>query len=74
MSTTTEKLTFNIKGGVPCSDDPLGCKAWVRKEQNDFGWDWFPTLVPAGPWKPISAFQISRNNLYVSNAALDIYR
>lgn len=26
---------------------------FVRKEQSDFGWDWGPAFVPAGPWQPV---------------------
>lgn len=52
----------------------LSCKAYARKEQNDFGWDWSPALVPAGPWRPIYAVQITRNQLYINNADFDIYR
>ncbi|KAK4497015.1 hypothetical protein PRZ48_011464 [Zasmidium cellare] len=68
-------------GGVnfidSCNNDTnneLSCKAYARKEQNDFGWDWSPSLVPAGPWRPIYAVQISQNELYINNAAIDIYR
>ncbi|MEM1210713.1 MAG: glycoside hydrolase family 2 protein [Planctomycetota bacterium] len=28
-------------------------RAWVRKEQCQFGWDWGPMLVTAGVWRPI---------------------
>lgn len=55
--------------------DVLGCKAYARKEQNDFGWDWSPHLVPAGPWRPIYAVELSNAEpIYVSNALVDIYR
>ncbi|KAF2170649.1 glycoside hydrolase family 2 protein [Zasmidium cellare ATCC 36951] len=56
------------------TDAELSCKAYARKEQNDFGWDWSPALVPAGPWRPLYAVQITRNQLYINNAAIDIYR
>lgn len=53
----------------------LGCKVYARKEQNDFGWDWSPHFVPAGPWRPIYAVQLtSEEPIYVSNALVDIYR
>lgn len=29
------------------------CRVYVRKAQYHFGWDWGPSLVTAGPWKPI---------------------
>lgn len=25
-------------------------RQFMRKEQNDFGWDWGPAFAPAGPW------------------------
>jgi beta-mannosidase len=59
-----------------CSDsNPLGCKVYARKEQNDFGWDWSPHLVPAGPWRPIYAVHLTQlKPVYVNNALIDIYR
>lgn len=60
-----------------CNDDAgheLSCKAYARKEQNDFGWDWSPSLVPAGPWRPIYAVQIKRDQVYINNALIDVYR
>ncbi|MFP4381480.1 MAG: beta-mannosidase [Candidatus Sumerlaeia bacterium] len=35
---------------------------WVRKEPCNFGWDWGPTLVTCGIWRPISivAFDTAR--------------
>lgn len=64
----------NIDGCNNGTDATLSCKAYARKEQNDFGWDWSPALVPAGPWRPIYAVQISQNQIYINNAAIDIYR
>jgi len=29
-------------------------RAWVRKAQCHFGWDWGPVIVTAGIWKPVS--------------------
>jgi beta-mannosidase len=51
----------------------------VRKEQNDFGWDWGPAFVPAGPWLPAFIIQNSsdvyaQNNTYIRNTLVDIYR
>jgi beta-mannosidase len=51
----------------------------VRKEQSDFGWDWGPAFVPAGPWLPAYVVQNSsdiyeNNNTYVRNALVDVYR
>ncbi|KXL49914.1 glycoside hydrolase family 2 protein [Acidomyces richmondensis BFW] len=59
-----------------CSaDNKLGCKIYARKEQNDFGWDWSPSLVPAGPWRPIYAVQLTcQSPVYVTNTLIDIYR
>ncbi len=41
---------------------PLSGRAWVRKEQCNFGWDWGPILVTAGIWRAISieAFDVAR--------------
>jgi beta-mannosidase len=54
-------------------------RQFVRKEQSDFGWDWGPAFVPAGPWLPAYVIQNStdiyeNNNTYVRNALVDIYR
>lgn len=47
----------------------------MRKEQNDFGWDWSPSFAPAGPWQSARVVQIPSNSpLYVRNALIDIYR
>ncbi len=37
-------------------------RAWVRKEPCNFGWDWGPTLVTCGIWRPIAivAFNTAR--------------
>ncbi|KAK4507591.1 hypothetical protein PRZ48_001326 [Zasmidium cellare] len=60
-----------------CNDNPgseLSCRIYARKEQSDLGWDWSPSLAPAGPWRPISAVQLTGNEIFVNNAAIDIYR
>ncbi|KAF2432108.1 putative beta-mannosidase [Tothia fuscella] len=54
-------------------------RQFVRKEQSDFGWDWGPAFVPAGPWQPAYILQNSsdiytNNNTYVRNTLVDIYR
>jgi beta-mannosidase len=54
-------------------------RQFVRKEQSDFGWDWGPAFVPAGPWLPAYIVQNSsdiyeNNNTYVRNTLVDIYR
>ncbi|KXL48604.1 glycoside hydrolase family 2 protein [Acidomyces richmondensis BFW] len=70
----------NIAGpgnwAATCSPDSLySCRIWARKEQNDFGWDWSPSLAPAGPWLPIYAIQLNdQNPTYINNALVDIYR
>lgn len=37
-------------------------RAWIRKEQCNFGWDWGPCLTTVGIWRPISiiAFNTGR--------------
>ena len=37
--------------GVGVDKDDTG--AWVRKSPFNFGWDWAPKLVTAGPWRPM---------------------
>lgn len=49
-------------------------RQFVRKEQSDFGWDWGPAFVPVGPWLPAYALQIARNEVYIRNSLVDIYR
>ncbi|KAI8625034.1 glycoside hydrolase family 2 protein [Xylariaceae sp. FL1651] len=50
-------------------------KEYVRKEQNDFGWDWSPFLAPAGPWRPAYVVQKTASDpVYIHNALIDIYR
>ncbi|KAK6992856.1 glycoside hydrolase family 2 protein [Favolaschia claudopus] len=52
----------------------FSCKPYARKQQNDFGWDWSPALVPAGPWRDIYAVQMIPGQVHVDNALVDIYR
>jgi hypothetical protein len=47
---------------------------FVRKEQNDFGWDWGPAFAPAGPWQPAYVVQLGKEDAYVRNTLVDIYR
>lgn len=51
-------------------------KAYMRKEQNDFGWDWSPSLAPAGPWRPGYFIQTKRKGspVIIDNVLIDIYR
>ncbi|KAH8879236.1 glycoside hydrolase family 2 protein [Thozetella sp. PMI_491] len=50
-------------------------KVYMRKEQNDFGWDWAPQLSPAGPWRPAQFVELSEEApLYILNTLVDIYR
>jgi beta-mannosidase len=41
------------KGHLLCWNGHYG-RVYVRKAQYHFGWDWGPSLVTCGPWKPIS--------------------
>jgi len=34
--------------------NPEPNRAWIRKAQCHFGWDWGPVLITAGIWRPIS--------------------
>ncbi|EME49002.1 glycoside hydrolase family 2 protein [Dothistroma septosporum NZE10] len=47
---------------------------FVRKEQSDFGWDWGPAFVPAGPWQPAWVVQLASNEVQVRNSLVDVYR
>lgn len=47
---------------------------FVRKEQSDFGWDWGPAFVPAGPWQPAWVVQLGDFEVHVRNILVDIYR
>ncbi|QYT06250.1 Beta-mannosidase [Trichoderma simmonsii] len=50
-------------------------RQWVRKEQNDFGWDWGPAFSPVGPWQPGRIVQLSKGGeLYSLNTDIDIFR
>lgn len=46
----------------------------MRKEQNDFGWDWTSAWSPCGPWRPARIVQLGGPQLYIRNALIDIYR
>jgi beta-mannosidase len=47
---------------------------FIRKEQSDFGWDWGPAFVPAGPWQPAWVVQLDDGEVEVRNSLVDIYR
>ncbi|KAJ7244378.1 glycoside hydrolase family 2 protein [Mycena haematopus] len=64
----------NFADSCSTTSAEFSCKAYARKEQSDFGWDWAPSLVPAGPWQPIYAVQMIVGEVYVNNALIDIYR
>ncbi|KAJ6438158.1 beta-mannosidase precursor [Purpureocillium lavendulum] len=49
-------------------------RAFIRKEQSDFGWDWGPAFAPAGIWQKAWIVQVPEDNVYVPNSVLDIYR
>ncbi|KAF2098291.1 beta-mannosidase [Rhizodiscina lignyota] len=40
------------RGNIVCWNGHYG-RPYVRKAQYHFGWDWGPSLVTCGPWKPI---------------------
>ncbi|KAJ7827153.1 glycoside hydrolase family 2 protein [Mycena olivaceomarginata] len=73
----------NFADSCSTTSSEFSCKPYARKEQSDFGWDWAPSLVPAGPWQPIYAVQMTpgqeqQNNLppdqgmpWVFNVSLD---
>ncbi|ORY15621.1 glycoside hydrolase superfamily [Clohesyomyces aquaticus] len=49
-------------------------RQFIRKEQNDFGWDWGPAFAPAGPWQPAYVIQLGAQSAYIRNTLIDIYR
>ncbi|KAF2204863.1 putative beta-mannosidase [Delitschia confertaspora ATCC 74209] len=61
---------------------PPGVEGWfefpnrqfIRKEQNDFGWDWGPAFAPAGPWQPAYVIQLGAEDVYARNTLVDTYR
>jgi beta-mannosidase len=49
-------------------------RQFVRKEQNDFGWDWGPAFIPTGVWQPAYLVHLEPQELHVRNTLIDIYR
>ncbi|KAF2472087.1 putative beta-mannosidase [Lindgomyces ingoldianus] len=49
-------------------------RQFIRKEQNDFGWDWGPAFAPAGPWQPAYVIQLGAWSGYIRNTLIDVYR
>ncbi|KAJ6494074.1 family 2 glycoside hydrolase [Mycena vitilis] len=64
----------NFADSCSLTSSEFSCKPYARKQQSDFGWDWAPSLVPAGPWQPIYAVQMVAGQVYASNTLIDIYR
>lgn len=44
-------------------------RVYVRKAQYHYGWDWGPSLVTCGPWKPIS---LERYQCQITDIRLDV--
>ena len=40
------------RGDLVCYNGHYG-RPYVRKAQYNFGWDWGPSLITCGPWKPV---------------------
>ena len=49
-------------------------RQFIRKQQNDFGWDWGPAFAPAGPWLPAYVVQLDEGQIYPRNTLVDVYR
>jgi len=49
-------------------------RQFIRKEQNDFGWDWGPAFAPAGPWQPAYMISLGPSDIHARNLLVDIYR
>ena len=45
------------KEGLPIDTERFDERAFVRKSQYMFGWDWGPRLVSAGIWRPVSLIE-----------------
>lgn len=60
------------RGHLLCWNGHYG-RVYVRKAQYHFGWDWGPSLVTCGPWKPVYLERyISRiQDIYVQVALSD---
>lgn len=64
-----ERWPFGIEGWFEYPH-----RAFVRKEQSDFGWDWGLAFAPAGIWQKAWIVQLSEGELMIPNSMLDIYR
>ena len=49
-------------------------RQFIRKQQNDFGWDWGPAFAPAGPWQPGYVVQLGEDEISPRNVLIDIYK
>ncbi|KAK7911961.1 beta-mannosidase [Apiospora marii] len=77
------QITEDIANEAGQTDWPYGVNSlftiphrqFMRKEQNDFGWDWGPAFAPAGPWLPAFVVQLNRGQqVHPRNVLVDIYR
>ncbi|MGN6827041.1 beta-mannosidase [Paucibacter sp. M5-1] len=55
----TQRADFKVEE----SNDPVGGRYRVRKQQCQFGWDWGPRFVTAGVWRPARLEAWSGNRL-----------
>jgi len=55
----THRTEFKVEE----SNDPVGGRYRVRKQQCQFGWDWGPRFVTAGVWRPAQIEAWSRNRV-----------
>lgn len=44
-------------------NDPVGGSTVIRKQQNQFGWDWGPRFVTCGIWRPVYLEGWSENRI-----------
>ncbi|KAF2664999.1 glycoside hydrolase family 2 protein [Microthyrium microscopicum] len=49
-------------------------RQFIRKEQNDFGWDWGPAFSPTGTWQPAYLVEIPPFDVHIRNVLVDVYR
>ncbi|KAG1829652.1 glycoside hydrolase family 2 protein [Suillus variegatus] len=55
-------------------------RAWIRKINDDFGWDWGPAFVPSGIYKPAYLLRMLRHapvtssSILLDETSLDIYK
>ena len=58
---TERRKTYFEQEGLPLSTRAFNERAFVRKAQYMFGWDWGPRLVGCGIWKPVQLIEMAQS-------------